>query len=80
MSNRLIFASALLVALSFTAPASAHERYYDFNQVWDQAIGEHRRDEVLSAPTGDIIRQRPSWHYQPGSHDPSGRIILEGAQ
>lgn len=80
MSIKLLIGSAFILAVAGAAPATARDRYYDFNQVWDQAVGEHRRDEALSAPTGDIIRQRPSWHYMPGSHDPSGRIILEGAQ
>jgi hypothetical protein len=82
MSLKLVFAVAALgIALS-AGPAAARDRYYDFNQVWGDAVSEHKRDEAISASPRDVMRQRPTHVFDPQTrpHDPSGRIILEGAR
>jgi hypothetical protein len=80
MSFKLVFAAAALgVALS-AGSASAYERHYNFGQVWGDAMREHRRDEALSAAPRDVMRHYPRQLSNEGAHDPSGRIILEGAQ
>ncbi|WP_442755492.1 hypothetical protein ACNHKD_02155 [Methylocystis sp. JAN1] len=79
MTLKLAFAAAALgVALS-SVPASAYDRYYDFGQVWGDAMQKHRRDEALSATPRDVMRHHSPNVYRPGAHDPSGNIILEGA-
>lgn len=80
MSFKHVFAAAALgVALS-AGSAFAYERHYDFGQVWDDAVSEHRRDEALSARPRDVMRRYPHQVDRDGPHDPSARIILEGAR
>lgn len=81
MSLKLVFAAAALgIALSATS-ASARDRYYDFNQVWGDAVNEHKRDEAISATPRDAMRQHPRQVYGVGDkpHDPRGIIVLDGA-
>ncbi|MFO1124160.1 MAG: hypothetical protein U1E25_01960 [Methylocystis sp.] len=80
MSCKLVFAAAAVgVALS-SGSAFAYERHYNFGQVWGDAVREHRRDEALSATPRDVMRRYPHQLTNEEPHDPSGRIILEGAQ
>ncbi len=79
MSFKLVFAAAALgVALS-AGSAFAYERHYNFREVWGDAVREHGRDEALSATPRDVMRHYPRQLTEDGPHDPSGRIILEGA-
>lgn len=80
MSLKIIFAVAALgVALS-SGSAFAYERYYDVGKVWSDAVGEHQRDEALSASPRDVMRRQPKQVFEGRPHDPSGNIILEGAR
>lgn len=80
MSFKLVFAAAAFgVALS-AGSAFAYERHYNFREVWGDAVREHGRDEALSATPRDVMRHYPRQLTEDGPHDPSGRIILEGAQ
>lgn len=81
MSLKLVFAAAALgIALS-AAPASARDRYYDFDQVWGDAVREHKRDEAISATPRDTMRRQPRHVFEGQSrpHDPRGIIVLDGA-
>lgn len=80
MSMKLVFAAVAAATLFSTASAFAYERHFDFGQVWGEAMGEHRRDEALSATPRDVMRHHPRQLYVDTPHDPSGRIILEGAK
>jgi hypothetical protein len=79
MSKKLL-AAVVLGSLAFAGSALARDRAFDFGQVWGEAIQQHERNDAIRAPTSDVMRQRPAHVYEPGSHDPSGRIILEGAR
>jgi hypothetical protein len=80
MSFKLVFAAAALgVALS-AGSALAYERHYNFREVWGDAVREHGRDEALSATPRDVMRHYPRQLTDDAAHDPSGKIILEGAQ
>lgn len=81
MPCKAILAAVLLGAFAFSGSALARDRYYDFDQVWGDSVREHQHDEAISAPTADVMRQRPHI-YGPYAmpHDPRGIIILEGAR
>lgn len=80
MSLKFMFAAAAIgVALS-SGSAVAYERHYDYGQVWKEAVGVHQRDDALSASPRDVMRHYPRHVFQGRPHDPSGNIILEGAQ
>lgn len=79
MSLKLVYAAVAAVTLFSSTAAFAYDRHFDFGQVWGEAQREHQRDEALSATPREALRQHPTSVYRPGSHDPSGRIILEGA-
>lgn len=81
MSMKLVFAAAALGVALTAAPASARDRYYDFNQVWGDAVREHKRDEAISATPRDATRRQPRQVYDTGEqpHDPRGVIVLDGA-
>jgi len=80
MSFKLVIAAAALGAVLSAGSASAYERHYDFGQVWGEALHEHQRDEALSASPRDVMRRYPREVDREAPHDPSGTIILEGAQ
>lgn len=85
MSLKFAFSTVLAAVLGVTllaAPAAARDRYYDFDQAWGDSVRRHQRDEALSAPTVDVMRQRPNEVFNPymTPHDPRGIIILEGAR
>ncbi|MBM3578560.1 MAG: hypothetical protein FJX40_13125 [Alphaproteobacteria bacterium] len=80
MLFKLVFAAASLGVAFSAGPAVAYERYYNFGQVWGDAVREHQRDEALSASPRDVMRHYPRQLSNQSAHDPSGRIILEGAQ
>jgi hypothetical protein len=82
MSLRLALAAAALGVALMATSASARDRYYDHDQVWGDAVREHKHDEAISARTVDVMRQRPRHVFDPSTrpHDPSGAIILEGAR
>ncbi|MEK4032893.1 hypothetical protein WOC76_01755 [Methylocystis sp. IM3] len=80
MSLRVMLAAAAIgVALS-SGSAVAYERHFDFGEVWKQAVDVHQRDDALSASPRDVMRRYPRHVFQGRPHDPSGNIILEGAQ
>ncbi|MBM3654818.1 MAG: hypothetical protein FJX06_18770 [Alphaproteobacteria bacterium] len=80
MSFKLVFAAAAVgVALS-AGSAFAYEEHYNFHEDWERAVREHGRDEALSATPRDVMRHYPRQLTNESPHDPSGRIILEGAQ
>jgi hypothetical protein len=78
--SRKLLAAVLLGSLACAGSAFARDRAFDFGQVWGEAVQQHERNDAIRAPTSDVMRQRPAHVYQPGSHDPSGLIILEGAR
>ena len=82
MSRRHVFAVASLGLLLATGSAAARDRFYDFGQIWGDAVNEHKPGDAVSASPSDVMRQRPKHVFdsQTQPHDPSGRIILEGAR
>lgn len=80
MSVKHVLAAAALALVISAAPAFAYDRHFDFGQVWGDSVREHQRDEALSATPRDVMRHHPREIYGAQPHDPSGRIILEGAK
>lgn len=82
MSKRFVLAAAAIGFALSAGSALARDRYYDFGQVWGDAVNEHNPGDAVSASPSDVVRQRPRHVFdsQTRPHDPSGRIILEGAR
>jgi hypothetical protein len=77
---RLSLVAMLFGSIATVGSAFARDRSFDFGQAWGAAVAQHERNDAIRVPTADVMRQRPYHVYEPGSHDPSGRIILEGAR
>ncbi|BDV32692.1 MULTISPECIES: hypothetical protein [Methylocystis] len=80
MSVKLLFAAAALGVVLSAAPACASDRFFDFDEVWDQSMQKHRRDEVLSVTPRDATRHQSPYVFRGRPHDPTGNITLEGAR
>lgn len=77
MLKRIVVVGVAGLLLS-TSGALAYDRYYSRDET---VSGRSRiqRDEALSATPRDAMRRYPKEFMQERPHDPSGRIILEGA-